>query len=84
MPGIGVSIFLIALGAVMTWAVEVDAEGFNVSTIGVILLIVGAVGLLLSMLFWAPWAPYRSGEHTHEGHTHEGHTHDTGNPEHVH
>ena len=79
MPGIGVSIFLVALGAVLTWAVEVDAEGFNVNTIGVILLIVGAVGFLLSMLFWAPWAPYGSRDRTHEGHTH-----DKSNPEHVH
>lgn len=57
--GIGVSLFLLAVGAVLTFAVEVTAEGFNIDTVGIILMIVGAVGLLLSLLFWSSFAPYR-------------------------
>ena len=54
--GIGVGLILIAVGAILTWAVNVDISGFNVNTVGVILLIVGAVGVLLSMIFWSTWA----------------------------
>ena len=57
--GIGASIFLIAVGAILSFAVDVDTEGVNLDTIGVILMIVGAIGLLMSMLFWSDWAPTR-------------------------
>jgi hypothetical protein len=57
--GIGVSLFLIAVGAVLAWAVDVSAEAIDVNTIGIILLIVGVVGLLLSLLFWSSFAPLR-------------------------
>jgi hypothetical protein len=53
--GIGVSLLLIAAGAVLTFAVHVSGHGFNVHTIGIILLIVGAIGALLSMIFWSSW-----------------------------
>ncbi|HVM52601.1 MAG TPA: DUF6458 family protein [Acidimicrobiales bacterium] len=53
--GIGVSVFLIAVGAILSFAVEVTAEGINLNTVGVILMIVGAIGLLMSMLFWSSW-----------------------------
>ncbi len=55
--GIGVSLFLLALGAILTFAVEVTAEGFNINTIGVILMIIGGLGLLLTLLFWSDSAP---------------------------
>lgn len=58
MPGIGISVFLFAVGAILAFAVNVDAQGVDLDTIGVILMIVGAVGFFASMLFWAPWAPY--------------------------
>lgn len=48
--GIGGSLFLVALGAILYWAVSVEAEGFNINTIGLILMIVGAVGLVLSLI----------------------------------
>jgi hypothetical protein len=49
--GIGLSIFLIAVGAVLNWGVDVkDPSGFNLNTIGVILMVVGAIGLLASMV----------------------------------
>lgn len=53
--GIGVSIFLVAVGAILAFAVEVEAEGINLNTVGVILMIVGAVGILISMMFWSSW-----------------------------
>ena len=59
--GIGVSVFLIAVGAILAFAVEVNAEGFDLDTIGVILMIVGAIGLLASLLFWSSFSPYGAG-----------------------
>lgn len=53
--GLGVSLFLIAIGAILTWAVEADVSGIEVQTVGVILMIVGAIGFLLSLLFWSSW-----------------------------
>jgi hypothetical protein len=54
--GLGVSIILIAVGAVMAWAVHVSATGFNIHTVGYILLVVGIIGALLSLVFWSSWA----------------------------
>ena len=56
--GIGVSIFLLAVGAILAFAVEVSAEGVNLDTIGVILMVVGGIGLLFSLLFWSSFAPF--------------------------
>lgn len=53
--GIGVSLILIAAGAIMTWAVHTTSSGFNVHTIGIILMVVGAIGILLSLMFWSSW-----------------------------
>lgn len=47
---IGASIVLIAVGAVMAYAVTADVEGFNVNTAGIVLMIVGGIGLLVSIL----------------------------------
>ncbi len=54
--GFGVSIFLIAGGAILAWAVNSDVSGVNIHAIGWILLVVGIVGLVLSMIFWSSWA----------------------------
>ena len=51
--GIGGSLFLIALGAILYWAVSVEAEGFSINTVGLILLIVGVIGLVLTMIMTA-------------------------------
>ena len=51
--GIGGSLFLAALGAILFWGVSVDAEGFNINTIGLILMVVGVVGVLLTMVMTA-------------------------------
>jgi hypothetical protein len=50
--GIGVSIFLLALGAILAFAVNVQASGIDINTVGVILMIVGAIGLATSFMFW--------------------------------
>ena len=55
--GAGASIVLIAAGAILSFAVHVHVgHGVDLNAIGVILMLVGAVGLLVSMLVWgAPW-----------------------------
>ena len=53
--GIGGSLFLLAIGAILAFAVNVETDGFNLNTIGIILLIVGAIGVVLSMMFWSRW-----------------------------
>jgi hypothetical protein len=53
--GIGVSILLVAAGAILIWGVTGEVGGIDIDAIGVILLIVGAIGLLLSMVFWSSW-----------------------------
>ena len=53
--GIGASLILIALGAILAFAVDAEVSGMDVQTIGWILLVVGIVGALLSMLFWSSW-----------------------------
>ena len=54
--GLGVSLILIAVGAILAWAVHVTTTGFNLHTIGYILLVVGIAGALLSMSFGSSWA----------------------------
>jgi len=54
--GLGVSIFLIAVGLILALAVHASTSGFDINTIGWILTIVGIVGLVLSMIFWSSWA----------------------------
>lgn len=58
--GIGVSVFLIAVGAILSFALETGVDGINLDTVGVILMVVGAIGLLMSMLFWSSFAPFGS------------------------
>jgi hypothetical protein len=57
--GISVSILLIAVGAILTWGVTADAEGLDVNAIGVILLIIGLLGLVVSMIFWSSWGGFQ-------------------------
>jgi hypothetical protein len=53
--GLGVGLLLIAVGAILVWGVTSDIGGVNEDAIGWILMIVGAVGVLLSLLFWSSW-----------------------------
>ena len=49
--GIGTSLFLIAVGAILYFAVNADVSGLEISTVGLILMIVGALGLVISLFF---------------------------------
>jgi hypothetical protein len=55
--GIGISVLLLAVGAILAWAVNADISGVNLDTIGVILMAVGAIGLLWSLAVSSamPW-----------------------------
>jgi hypothetical protein len=50
--GIGVSVFLLAIGAILAFAVDLTVSGLDLATVGVILMIVGAIGLVTSMLIF--------------------------------
>ena len=52
------SLLLIAAGAILVWAVDVTVSGLHLTTIGWILMAVGAVGVLLSLLVFNSWAPW--------------------------
>jgi hypothetical protein len=52
--GIGVSIFLLAVGAILTFAVEAAVAGIDLDVVGLILMAVGALGLVLTLLVWGP------------------------------
>jgi Domain of unknown function (DUF6458) len=54
--GIGTSIFLITVGAILRYAVTADVQGVDLDVVGLILLIVGALGLLVSLLWMFIWA----------------------------
>lgn len=53
--GVGVSLFLIALGLILWLAVTAEISGIDINMVGLILVIVGAIGLLLSLIFWSTW-----------------------------
>lgn len=60
--GIGTSIVLIAAGAILKWAVNADVSGIELTTVGTILLIVGILGLIISLLFMTEAFGRRGGE----------------------
>ena len=58
--GIGVSLILIAVGAILTWAVTAEVNGVDLTTVGVILMVVGLAGGLISLIFWSSWGGFGS------------------------
>ena len=60
--GIGVSLILIAAGAILVWAVDVTVSGVSLVAVGWILFIVGIIGLVLSMIFWSSWGGFPSSQ----------------------
>jgi hypothetical protein len=52
--GIGVSVFLFAVGAILTFAVNATVSGLDLSTVGIILMIAGALGLVMTLLVFGP------------------------------
>jgi hypothetical protein len=64
--GVGVSIVIGAIGAILRYALTgpVNQQGFDLHTGGVILMFVGALGLVISLLFWSSFAPFGRGRAT--------------------
>jgi Domain of unknown function (DUF6458) len=54
--GIPVSILLIAGGAILAFAVTGTTSGVNIHAVGWILMVVGLLGLVLSLILWDSWA----------------------------
>ena len=57
---IGGSIFLIAVGAILRYAVTLTVSGISIQTIGLILILAGIIGLVFSLLFTLVWGPRRT------------------------
>ena len=60
--GIGVSVFLLAIGAILAFAVDVEVNGIDLATVGVILMIAGAIGLMVSLVMMSQLTRRRTGE----------------------
>jgi hypothetical protein len=56
--GLGTSIFLIAVGAILDFAVTWRVQGVDLTAVGAILMIIGAIGLVLSLIFWNSWGGF--------------------------
>jgi uncharacterized protein involved in exopolysaccharide biosynthesis len=56
---LGTSIFLIAIGAILRYAVTASTSGISLPTVGLILMIVGIAGLVLSIFYMLAWSPRR-------------------------
>ena len=54
--GFGVGLILTAVGAILAWAVTSSPNGVNIHAVGYILLVIGIVGMLISLVFWSSWA----------------------------
>ena len=54
--GIGAGLLIFAVGAIMRFAITATTRGFNIHTVGIILMIVGGIGFLLTLAFWSTWA----------------------------
>jgi hypothetical protein len=62
--GLGVSLFLIAIGAILAFAVDASVSGVDIQAVGWILLAVGAAGALISMIFWSTWGGFGGSRRT--------------------
>jgi hypothetical protein len=58
--GVALSIVMIAVGAILRFAVSVTTTGFNLHSIGLILIILGAVSLMISIAFWSTWGGFNT------------------------
>jgi hypothetical protein len=56
---LGTAIVLLALGAILTFALRVDVSGVDLQVVGWILMIVGALGIVLELAVWAPRSRHR-------------------------
>jgi hypothetical protein len=67
--GTAVSLLMIAAGAIMVWAVTTTASGFSIHTVGIILMVVGAAGLVLSIIFGSSWGGFGGAKARRDGST---------------
>jgi hypothetical protein len=51
------SLFFLAVGAILTFAVDTTVSGIDIDTIGVILMVIGLLGMLMSLVLWDSWSP---------------------------
>jgi sulfite exporter TauE/SafE len=58
--GLGTSLLLIAVGAILRFAVHVSTHGFSIHTVGTILLVVGIIGFVLSVFWMTVWSTRRA------------------------
>ncbi|TAJ21417.1 MAG: hypothetical protein EPO65_01590 [Dehalococcoidia bacterium] len=58
---LGASLFMIAVGAILTFAINASIRGMDLTAIGVIFMVVGFLGVAMSMLFLASFAPFYRG-----------------------
>ena len=65
--GIGISVFLLAVGAVLYWAVTGDVQGVDLDVVGIVLMVVGAIGMLWTLMVSSAM-PWRRGVVGHEDH----------------
>ena len=56
--GISLSIFMIAVGAVLAWAVDAEVSGIDIQVAGIILVVVGTIGFIASLVFWSSWGGF--------------------------
>ena len=56
--GISLSIFLIAIGAILAWAVNAEVSGIDIQVAGIILVVVGVIGFIASLVFWSSWGGF--------------------------
>jgi len=55
---LGASLVLFAIGAILKWGVTAQANGLDLNAIGVILMVVGLIGGLISVAFLMSWSPF--------------------------
>jgi len=56
--GVTASLLVSAVGAILIWAVTATTHGVNIHMVGVILLIAGIVGFVVSLFFWSSWGGF--------------------------
>ena len=56
--GVSTSIFLIAVGAILKFAVNWQVDEVDLQAVGVILMVIGGLGLILSLIFWSSWGGF--------------------------
>lgn len=61
---LGISLFLLAAGAILAFAVEYTAQGVDIAAVGWILMAVGFLGVMLYLFFLASFAPFYRGDTT--------------------